>query len=461
MSSPLVSAIEHPTDPAYRTSANAEHQTLTQTERASSHLDSLTHRYRLRGEPVPVAFRNLIGPLPAAELTHTLHPYPARLLRQVPRFFLNCDQLVQPGDLIMDPFCGSGTVLVEAMARGLEAWGIDSNPFARLLTQVKTTPISTHFAIEALDRTIQEAKSTRARPPSDVVNVNRWYSPAAQSALQRFGAAIAVANPDVRIRHALLITHSLAADKLSLRDRRIPVPVLDRRDAARRQTETTGQAWAAISAAGRHVADRVGKLPSNTSLPLATGGDVRSLRLLHAKAELKHPRLAITSPPYGAAQKYIRSTSLSLGWLKLARPEDLAALERHSIGREHMTTKDLNSIPDIADAEVVALLEMLRPVNPTRSAIYAHYFFDMTAALAQIFETLAPGGHLVLIAGANTVAGLKVETHALLCRLAISTGFLLTLALRDEIRGRVLMTRRAASAGSPITEEHVYLFRKP
>src|SRR4051794_18329846 len=57
---------------------------------ATSHFDDLLQRYEATGESVPVSFRSLVGPLPAADLTHAVHPYPARLLRQVPRFFLNC-----------------------------------------------------------------------------------------------------------------------------------------------------------------------------------------------------------------------------------------------------------------------------------------------------------------------------------------------------------------------------------
>ena len=48
---------------------------------------------------------------------HSIHPYPARFVPQVPRHLI---QLFHPvcGGLVLDPFCGSGTTLVEARAQG-------------------------------------------------------------------------------------------------------------------------------------------------------------------------------------------------------------------------------------------------------------------------------------------------------------------------------------------------------
>ena len=45
-----------------------------------------------------------------------------------------------PGQLILDPFCGSGTALVEAQRAGFDAVGIDLNPIACRISRVKTGP---------------------------------------------------------------------------------------------------------------------------------------------------------------------------------------------------------------------------------------------------------------------------------------------------------------------------------
>jgi DNA modification methylase len=74
------------------------------------------------------------------ELTHSIHPYPAKFPAQLPRRILQ--DFSKPGDLILDPFCGSGTTLVEARVRGVNAIGVDINGLACLISKVKSTPIS-------------------------------------------------------------------------------------------------------------------------------------------------------------------------------------------------------------------------------------------------------------------------------------------------------------------------------
>ncbi|HYH87535.1 MAG TPA: DNA methyltransferase, partial [Pyrinomonadaceae bacterium] len=71
----------------------------------------------------------------------TIHPYPAKFIPHIPRALIN---LFHPGDSskILDPFCGSGTTLVEAMNSGVEAVGIDLSPLATLIAKVRTTPLT-------------------------------------------------------------------------------------------------------------------------------------------------------------------------------------------------------------------------------------------------------------------------------------------------------------------------------
>ena len=67
----------------------------------------------------------------------SLHPYPARFIESIPRSLI--DALgVKPGTSIMDPFCGSGTTLLEAKKRGIDSVGVDLNPIACLISKVKT-----------------------------------------------------------------------------------------------------------------------------------------------------------------------------------------------------------------------------------------------------------------------------------------------------------------------------------
>jgi hypothetical protein len=73
-------------------------------------------------------------------LTHNFYRYPARmspdLASEVIQLFSNV------GDVIFDPFMGGGTSIVEALAAGRHAIGVDINPISLFVTAVKTTPLS-------------------------------------------------------------------------------------------------------------------------------------------------------------------------------------------------------------------------------------------------------------------------------------------------------------------------------
>ncbi len=69
-------------------------------------------------------------------LTHSLHPYPAKFIPQIPNALIQ--ELSSVGDTVLDPFCGSGTTLVEALALKRHAVGLDANPIACLISKAKT-----------------------------------------------------------------------------------------------------------------------------------------------------------------------------------------------------------------------------------------------------------------------------------------------------------------------------------
>lgn len=75
-----------------------------------------------------------------AYLTHSLHPYPAKFPPQLPNAILS--KFGKAGQVVLDPFCGSGTTLVEARLLGFNAIGVDVNGLSSLLSKVKSTPLS-------------------------------------------------------------------------------------------------------------------------------------------------------------------------------------------------------------------------------------------------------------------------------------------------------------------------------
>jgi hypothetical protein len=73
--------------------------------------------------------------------THNIHPYPNKMLPPIANTLIQTHS--SEGDTILDPFCGSGTVVIEANVLKRNAIGLDINPLACLLSRVKATPINT------------------------------------------------------------------------------------------------------------------------------------------------------------------------------------------------------------------------------------------------------------------------------------------------------------------------------
>ena len=72
--------------------------------------------------------------------THGMHRFAAKYIPQVPEWAIQ--NFSNSSDLILDPFMGSGTTLVEGVAHGLNVCGIDIDPLARGLEAVLFTDAS-------------------------------------------------------------------------------------------------------------------------------------------------------------------------------------------------------------------------------------------------------------------------------------------------------------------------------
>jgi DNA modification methylase len=72
-------------------------------------------------------------------ITHGYYRYPAKFIPQIVSSLAK--KYTKEGDLIVDPFSGCGTTLVESKIMGRPSLGVDINPVAVLITKAKITPI--------------------------------------------------------------------------------------------------------------------------------------------------------------------------------------------------------------------------------------------------------------------------------------------------------------------------------
>ena len=109
---------------------------------------------------------------------HGLHPYFGKFVPQLVDYFLT--RTLRHAGMVCDPFCGSGTTLVECNIRGKPSLGVDVSPFNALLCEVKTREHDIETlkkeVADIMDRTAKAVRPTQLTgmpPPAD----NRFTLP--------------------------------------------------------------------------------------------------------------------------------------------------------------------------------------------------------------------------------------------------------------------------------------------
>lgn len=440
--------------------SDADLQLKLGAERFAIQLGRFIDLFEKTGEPIEVNFRELV-PMHSGidRVTHLMHPYPAKLLPNIPLFFLNCG-LAQRGSTVMDPFCGTGTVLLESLLSGKNFIGADANPLARKIASVKTTRIAAETLSANYARILRRVGRSAPVKFQPVVDVDHWYSKGTSLALAKLLGSIRKTK-NAEVRQFFEVCFSSAARRLSNADPRLSVPV---------RLKSVPRAQRAISAVRRvrevfekivqtNIA-RIEKLPpAQASACLAIFDDARTIGADMNASSLPLAELIITSPPYVGAQKYIRASSLSIGWLGLAPDAQLRPLERLNIGREHYALSEVLNLGEPVVPEAAPLLRSIRKEDPLRAHIASNYLTEMDVALRSACKGLQQGGHLVLVVGDNSIRGRAFRTSLYLRLLVERIGLKLRLELLDDIRSRGLMTKRNKTAGI-ISREHIFLFQK-
>ncbi|WP_186100813.1 hypothetical protein [Burkholderia gladioli] len=426
----------------------------------SVQLLGLIERYGRTRRAIPVSFRKLVPWLKVGErATHYLHPYPAKLLPHIAHFFL-ASKLMCPRDgTVLDPFGGSGTVALETCLSGRVAAYADTNPLARLIAEAKICIPDTQQLENSLrDVELRYKRSRAGRPPS-VVNLTKWFEPDVIRDLCRLKSAVE-AEPEAEIRRLLQVTFSATVRRVSNADHRLSVPVLAKNDVNCEKRISTWQRFSdQLSANVKRLNDLRSLGVHNSKLRIA-GTDARHIvNESGGFLDAESVDLVITSPPYAGAQKYIRASSLSLGWLDMAGEGKLKPLENLTIGREHLCKVDVDANPNTSVSAANRVIERIRAKNPTRAAICATYLNEMESVFTQITRAIKFGGYFVLIIGNNEVCGEKFLSSIYLTSILERLGLELKLKLVDEIKSRGLMTKRNRTA-SVITREWVLIFRK-
>lgn len=383
---------------------------------------------------------------------HGIHEYKGKFNPQVVRAL--CNVVDVDADVLIDPFCGSGTALIEGARLGMGVIGIDHSPIACFIAQAKLEAMASAsksvLAEQLLDLATRCAEAIEfgqgagsgadLRPilgESAVEYLERWFTPPAYA-----GLANAIAIIDRRRNSA---AGRLALVALSSILRKVSLQLPEDLRVRRRPEPYTAPPMAPLFMDAIHGTRR--GLLEMAEWPEPTGG----WRVCHGSCEIARSyavvgagrRLVITSPPYATALPYIDTDRLSVVALGLADSSELLGLERSLIGSREWTRaeqlewdecrlENRGSLPDAVMSVVSEIAELNENADAgfRRKAVASllyRYFARMGDAIDRWYEVLAPGESAVLIVGHNhTTAGghkISIPTPELLGHIAELRGF--------------------------------------
>ncbi len=383
-------------------------------------------------------------------LTHSFHEYKGRFYPQLAKALMNYAGL-KKGDVLLDPFCGSGTTLVESLLFGVDAIGIDINPLAYILTKTKIKSLilkdKDFIFIQRTFDNIQnnyewkDIKFENYNNTLDIEYLKKWFP---ENNLKKI---IFIQN----IIHQLPYETSQLFSKVILsnllREFSFQEPKQLR---VRRRTDIPAQNL--IETFQENLLFQIESLKKFQSLNIFNLDSkievyLSDIRKLMKDINIKENSIdaVITSPPYGTALPYIDTDRLSLFAFGLANRRKIKKIEDTLIGHREITKSQRLLLEDelkknfrksILPRDIIKLLKKIYLLNKNSdvgfrrkntAALLYKYFLDMHTGINQISKVLKKNKLAFFVIGSNrTIAGgeaINILTDDLIALIAQVNGF--------------------------------------
>lgn len=341
---------------------------------------------------------------------------------------------------VLDPFCGVGTTLLEAVLAGHEAIGFEINPYAVMACRTK---VNAHrIAVADLRREITRLRAfyhentsrayvPKSTPPEGFRTRAEFYSPrvlrkvlmyqdfveTVQDSYVKCLLKLAFASTMVRYSNYSYepsLGRRVSAGKPEIHDFPVGTTLLDK-----------------LSQMAEDVAWFQRVLPDPPpSVQIVSD----SFFTYQSHVRRSSVDLIITSPPYLNNYHYNRNTRPHLYWLGYAKnPRDLRPLERSNFGKYWQTVREQDMVEldfSLPGTDLAERLQTLRRVNPEKG-IYggngwanyaASYFNDCQRFARGIRYTLRPGGRALVVIGNSILQGILIPTDRYFGSIAESVG---------------------------------------
>ena len=351
---------------------------------------------------------------------HSIHPYPARFIPQIPK---NLIEIFHPGDgsAVLDPFCGSGTTIIEAVSQGIDAVGIDLNPLACLIAKVKTTLLP-YVLGEVGRRIISDAEKAvvdNSINIPDIPRLDHWFKKDIQKAL---AALIKRINEEkvVPVKEALQIALSSIIVRVSNQES-------DTRYAAIEKNVTAKDVFDNFEIAVKNLDKAIFSVSQNLF------GQLGKATIINKDVLDVSPRdlpldigLVITSPPYPNAYEYWLYHKYRMYWLGM----DPVEVRKREIGARPHYSKTNGQDENDFERQMRIVFKLLT-------------------------NSMRKNGKVCILVGRSIIRGRVIDNVNILKSAGESNGFV----VEDVIERNIAVTRKAFNpVYSSINKEHILVF---
>jgi DNA modification methylase len=363
------------------------------------------------------------------------------------------------GAVVLDPFCGSGTVPVTARSLGAKGVGIDMMPVAAFVAAAKGEWEADPDELRATALRVAADRSPPTLGRPFLKETERQFTPEILQALLRLKENIwALGDGAVKTLLELGFA-SILIDSSNLKR----APCLGYAKKLGLSSQTPYDLF--LEAIRRTRADL--ELLQTKRESWGPKPDIR----LGSSAAIRMPQdsidLAITSPPYVNGMDYVMNYKIDLAWLDFVRSyEQLANLRASMVACDNIprgTAADHQPSGNVrSDAWLMAITKSIAHNIKSKGsyrrddmgAIVTKYFDDLFPVMQNVLRALKPGGRFVIVNGDSLIAGTYVPGDLIFARLAARIGFI--------VEGfAVARERRSGQRRGFVLRESVLTLRKP
>lgn len=396
------------------------------------------------------------------DYTHVYHDYPARMIPQVARKLIRL--YGQSAKTLYDPYCGTGSSLVEGLLEGLDVFGTDINPLARLIAESKTD-----YSINPDDLSNEIAnfqvniyrKDLKLNIP-EIRNVETWFKSQVLEPLGKIRYYIDSIQ-DSHIRRFFQVAFSETVRESS--NTRKGEFKLFRYAPDKLKTHSPDPYKIMLSKLERNfrgyaqfneMMKKLEKHPKATILGLNSVSDIPCEELPEELIDI-----VVTSPPYGDSH-----TTVAYGQYSRLSSEWLSLINGENIDNKLMGGKRLKELPELPSKDLNAAIQVIYERKPPRALEVASFYLDLYSSIKNVSTLIRKGGYACYVVGNRTVNSVLLPTSIAIKDFFEANGFEYIATHIREIPNKRMPKRNsptniAGETSSTMLNEHIVVMFKP